>query len=169
MVAANMYHAKLDTRILPSLSQQRVALVGIGNQLRGDDGAGPEVLNELMRLAGERVTFKQVQQLDIGLAEWLGNFDIVLFIDASLRISGIEITELTDRFPHAKQLPSHELDPGLLAQLCQTLFNDNTRFFLIEIGAQQFDINQSLSQAVQQKVHYVSNTLLHWLQHPIAS
>jgi hydrogenase maturation protease len=58
-------HPVWRTRLLEALAgvRDRVDLVGVGNQLRGDDGFGPEVISELRTRLGESPPGLRIHQV----------------------------------------------------------------------------------------------------------
>ena len=97
----------------------RPAVIGFGNTLRKDDGAGVYAAARIAAEADGADVF-MVQELTPELALSLSGRDLVLFVDASTRA-----TELTIR-PVSASSASHHADhallPGDIVSLCGGLF-----------------------------------------------
>ena len=62
-------------------------VIGYGNDLRSDDGAGRVVADRLDALALPDVTVRSVIQLTPELALEIAKFDTVVFVDASVEVA----------------------------------------------------------------------------------
>jgi len=63
--------------------KKRVLIAGIGNRLRGDDGFGPRVVEELARVGLPRgVELRDLGLARVTLAQDLEGFDMVVLVDA---------------------------------------------------------------------------------------
>ena len=65
------------------LAGKRFGVVGVGNAMRGDDGAGPEVVAELMK-RGFKLPCVDATEVPENYAGWVPKHDIeaVVFVDA---------------------------------------------------------------------------------------
>ncbi|MCS6955032.1 MAG: homospermidine synthase, partial [Candidatus Calescibacterium sp.] len=59
----------------------KVIVVGIGNDLRGDDGIGPEFIRRIKGVDKLVSNFP-----DLSIAEKIKDYDIVFFVDASIDV-----------------------------------------------------------------------------------
>jgi len=125
----------------------RVLLYGIGNDLRGDDGAGVRVAHALEGRVAWRV--RALHGLTPELADELADADIALFVDAD--------ADLTLERPTWRRHPSgspagsavplmgHALDvPGLL-RLTAWLFDRTPAAATLSLPARSFDLGETLS------------------------
>lgn len=112
---------------MSSLSDQKLAVIGLGNTLRRDDGIGIHVL-ALLQEALERkdVSFLNFGIASFGLINYISDFRRVLLIDAidaDLAPATLRIFSLHEATYHAKdkKVSSHELSLADLLNLYQIL------------------------------------------------
>lgn len=70
-------------------------VVGYGNDLRSDDGAGRVVADRISALELPGVSVRSVVQLTPELALEMAEVNTVIFVDASVEVSEITATEVT--------------------------------------------------------------------------
>jgi len=130
---------------------KRALVIGYGNTLRGDDGAGVLAAE---RLAGRfsDVDVLTVHELQPELAETMSGYREVVFLDAAVQGSAIHSEVIT---PAADSRPdgSHSHSPGSLLSLCSALFGRAPeRSLLIAIPGQEFEFSEQLSPFTQAMV-----------------
>jgi hydrogenase maturation protease len=130
-------------------------VIGYGNSLRGDDGVGRQVAEQVAAWNLPQVSSLSVHQLTPELAELIAHTDVVLFVDASLRDGNqteaqIERLQATDL-----HLPSDHLwtANGLL-QLAQLLYGASPVAYQIWIPARQFDYGTTLSATTREGLNW---------------
>lgn len=112
-------------------------VIGYGNTLRGDDGAGPLVAG---RLGGDAIA---CHQLTPELAERISQARRVIFVDAH---AGVPAGKIAIRRVAARSTASiHSFDPASLLCWSQQLYGRAPEAFLIGIGGESFDLGESLS------------------------
>lgn len=91
----------------------RVAVVGIGNTLAGDDGAGIHVVRELRQRwsGGPGVLFYELECDVLGVADLLPGLDRLIFVDAVAGTTPGEIVVTRDA-PRAFAPSFHQTDIG---------------------------------------------------------
>jgi hydrogenase maturation protease len=127
-------------------------LLGYGNTLRSDDGAGVRAAEELSRaLPGARLVVRHELQLE--LAETIAQFDDVFFLDASG--TGEHEVRALPVVPE-ESVPntgSHTCSPGALLGLCRSLYGRMpARTTLVTIPAESFDFGEELSAFTRAKL-----------------
>lgn len=139
-------------------------IVGIGNTLRRDDGAGVAVV-ERLRLVLERTSAVLVttHQLLPELAEEAAPVRDVVFIDARMGISPGRVTveEVEqDAKPQAAGV-GHYVTPAQLLAISRALYGGSAdqRAFVIGIGASDMDHGEGLSMVVHHAVSRVTDML----------
>jgi hydrogenase maturation protease len=141
-------------------------VIGIGNPLRGDDGAGALLAEQaaVMTAAhGARpVAVRSVQQLTPELAAELAGLDAVLFIDAWAGADGGQAA-LVAVHPVIATPRSHHLEPGALLTLAQTLYGHAPRAHLLRVPAQAFGHGIALSEQLQRALPRARVLLKQWL------
>ncbi len=135
-------------------------VIGIGNPLRGDDGVGA--------LLAQEVGGCHVQQLTPELAAELAPLERVLFIDAWLAAPGA-IPRLDPLLPGdgqgSAQLASHHLDPAQLLTLSQALYGRAPQGWWLRIPAWALAHGQELSPALLSSLPAARALRQTWLAH----
>ncbi len=145
-------------------------VIGFGNTLRSDDGAGPVVAKLLAdRLAAEQasgVVALAVIQLLPELAENISRSKCVIFIDASVKVpvGRLDVGRIQSHRPeeHPSRLGHHETPERLLA-ICEKVFGDVPPAFVLAIGAASLELGSHLSRAVKPAVRELANHLFEGL------
>ncbi len=124
-----------------------VLVIGYGNPGRGDDGAGPALVERLeaLRDRGELAdVFDTVTdyQLQIELAEDLNGRELVIFADAAEGLEApFEIRPVSAR--RDRSYTSHELTPAALLDVQRRAFGCNPAASLvIAIAGSRFELGQ---------------------------
>jgi hydrogenase maturation protease len=120
-------------------------VIGYGNSLRGDDGAGPEAARLVGKLDLPGVTVIECHQLLPEHAEVISQVGRVVFIDAHvdlppgrIEVGGVSVSE-------NPQLGSHASDPESLLALSKALYDRVPEATLIAIPARDFELREGLS------------------------
>lgn len=134
-------------------------VIGYGNPLRGDDGAGPEAACRVERLGLPGVIVIETHQLLPEHAEVLSNHDRVVFIDAHIDLAREEIDISPVNLADNPQIGSHASDPASLLALAKALYGRAPEATLIALPARDFDLREGLSplaeSAVEQAITHV--------------
>ena len=137
---------------------QRVLIIGIGNTLRRDDGAGcflAEALAASLKGRGLDVATLLVQQLTPELAEEIADSSAstIFFADVAADATTAQVTPLLapDDFDAAGD--SHHLAPDLLMAIAQRLYGVSTPAWLVTVPGVDFGHGEGLSQAAQRGIH----------------
>ena len=138
-----------------SARHQRTPLViGIGNSLRGDDGVGA--------LLAEQVGGRSVQQLTPELAAELAELGAVLFIDAWLAPAGAA-PRITVISLAAGAAESHRLEPAQLLAISQALYGRAPAAHLLQVPATRFEHGTTLSVELQAALPQAQELMQGWL------
>jgi hydrogenase maturation protease len=143
---------------------KRTCVVGIGNPLRSDDGAGPYICQLLQEKKIQDVHFIVTQQLDMGLAEELSKYDRVIFADASLELETFSFLPMQLEFHAQTQSFSHQINASILASLTSQLYKRNTQFYICAIGAANFEMGNLVSISARKNAQDAVALLSQWLQ-----
>lgn len=154
-----------------------ILLIGYGNDLRQDDGAGlilAERLEQAWRNQGVAVKLLPVHQLTPELAAEIAEPGIstVVFVDARVIAAGevgpqVQMQSL-NREPLSPSL-GHHLDPATLLLYADRLYGRRPSAWLITVPAVDFGYTENLSQITQQALataHTLPAELLARLQIP---
>jgi len=123
-------------------------LIGYGNELRGDDAAGPALARAAEGTAGVRAL--AVRQLTPELAAEVARADAVVFADACPGTTAAESVPLTPRC-HSIAL-GHACDPSWLLGLAATLYGRCPGAWLLALPAVRFDLGAGLSPEAERGV-----------------
>ena len=137
--------------------------MGYGNPARGDDGLAPAFIERLRHLNLAGVETRVEYQLCVEYALELGNYERVVFVDASL--------ETTPPFRHAllgpdaaRHLDTHGLSPGALIFLAETLFGGVPSASLLAISGYQFQpFVESLCPAAEKNLSLALEYFVGWI------
>ena len=128
-----------------------ILIIGYGNGLRGDDGAGPLAARELRRRG---LAARDVHQLTPELAEALSRVALAVFIDAGADLAPGQVRAVTvaegDRAP-----VDHHATPGGLLRLSREVYGRAPHAVLITIGGASYECGSRLSSAARRAVGQV--------------
>ena len=126
-----------------------VLILGYGSTLRGDDGLGPRAAKELRRSLGPPCfDVRVLHQLTPELADDLAAVNAVLFIDASAEGTPGELSVGRVQIP-ADALVTHQMTPGALLALTESLGGSTPIGFALSIAGGSFALSEDLSPTVE--------------------
>lgn len=125
-----------------------VLLVGVGNTLRRDDGAGAAVTGRFAHRPDCRVLV--VHQLLPELADELAGCGRVVFVDAAVDTTGVRLARLS---PSARPPGfGHAGDPAWLLGLCEALHGRAPEAWLLTVPAHDLGYGEGLGAATASAV-----------------
>jgi hydrogenase maturation protease len=124
-------------------------VIGYGNELRGDDGAGPRVAREVAEWNRADVCGVAVPQLTPELAPLLADAERVVFVDAAADGS-VGWRRLQPAIGSAAL--GHTSDPSWLLELARELYGWMPAAWLTTIPAQNLDHGFTLSTIAQHRI-----------------
>ena len=127
-------------------------VIGYGNTLRSDDGAGPEVARCLAELGLPGVEILMAHQLLPEHAEMMSHYPRVVFVDACADLSLREVEMLRVEASDDPNLDPHASDPGALLALSMRLFDGDSEAWLVRIPCESFELGEELSHTVQEAI-----------------
>lgn len=135
-------------------------ILGIGNPLRGDDGLGWVVAEQLARANEQDCAVQCVHQLTPELAQQLATADLAIFIDASCEGKPGDI-HIRQVFPASQIGPvgMHHLTPEELMALTIALYGRCPLVVAVTITGADFSLSESLSPLVEREVSPVCELL----------
>jgi hydrogenase maturation protease len=155
----------------------RDLLIGIGNPLRGDDGVGALLVEELAEdlggLSTSRAELKVVHQLTPELACAVAGVHRVLFVDACvaartvapwLEVLPPEACAEASAEDGAAGLDPHQLQPASLVALAHVLYGWRGEATLLRVPAFAFPHGPGLSASVQEVMPEARWLVRRWLQ-----
>lgn len=123
-------------------------IIGYGDTLRSDDGAGPRVAELFAATDGVAVRIRG--QLVPELADDMRGREVVVFIDASATVApgAVAVRRLTTTDAPKGQGLTHHVSPEGLMLLAERLYGARPAAFLVAIGAASFALGEDLSPSV---------------------
>jgi hydrogenase maturation protease len=130
-----------------------ILIIGYGNTLRSDDGAGQLVAEKIDNLEWENVRTITVHQLTPELAFHIAESEKVIFIDAyscteneaKLKIESLNLEENQVILPHS-------INPTSLLNLSHKLYNKLPPAWWVLIPAISFDFGENISAITNQNI-----------------
>jgi hydrogenase maturation protease len=143
-----------------SATEGKLLLIGFGNELRGDDGAGCRVVRRLegclRRRLGRLAMVLVVPQLLPELAEPIGRARLVIFVDASCLLSPGQVQRKVLRAAAAAgSSMAHHLSAQGLLGMARALYGRAPSAWLYAIGGGSFGYQTELSAPARRAVGHV--------------
>jgi hydrogenase maturation protease len=150
-----------------------ILIIGYGNSLRRDDGAGPALARSVKERCGDGdVRALEVHQLAPELADEIASPDVtaVLFMDASVARNEnqdqesrecVEIQKLESKV--SSQSFGHHFDPSTLLAYAEHLYGKHPKAWLISIPGEDFDFGEGFSDAARSSLAVAEEKVLELL------
>ncbi len=134
-------------------------VIGYGNTLRSDDGAGQKVAEKIAQWELPEVRSLAVHQLTPELAEDISQADAVIFIDAVATNSENSISVQIQQLQVADNDTSlgHSCNPRSLLSVTQVLYGKVIKAYWVLIPAVNFDFGEELSSLTQRGIDLALN------------
>ncbi|MDY7014659.1 MAG: hydrogenase maturation protease [Cyanobacteriota bacterium] len=134
----------------------KIAILGYGNDLRGDDGAGPQVARMFADRALPGVQSLALHQLTPDLAQILSEVELAIFVDAypvELNSSISPDVQWHRLVPQSSTLTSnHSSNPAQLLELARFLYDSYPTAWLVAIPATNFEFGEVFSPVTRRGV-----------------
>ncbi len=129
----------------------RVFVIGFGNPLRGDDGAGRRVVSELESglMDGVNVELRECIQLLPEHAADVANADLVFFADASLLDEPGKVVLREVYGEDGDGGVNHFGSPEDVLKKARDLYGAKCRAYVCSIGGRDFGLSEELSPQVR--------------------
>jgi hydrogenase maturation protease len=127
-------------------------VIGYGNTLRSDDGAGVRVAEAVATWDLPHVTARSVQQLTPEIAATLAGADLVVFVDARLAEVGGEVAISRIRPASSVGRTGHISDPRSILALAEWLYGRSPEAWLIGVPAVHLSLGEALSETAARGV-----------------
>jgi hydrogenase maturation protease len=144
-------------------------IIGFGNTLRSDDGAGVRAAEKLAeRLPGADVVTLHGLQPEI--AEMIARYDTLVFIDAAIDAAEVTVTPVRSDL-RTQPRSSHGFSPGEILALSHSLYGRRPRRVLLAtIPATTFAFGEQVSHAMRERFDNCVERIVRELEHsPAAS
>jgi hydrogenase maturation protease len=138
----------------------KTLVIGYGNSLRGDDGVGSWVAEQMAAQHWPEVRSLAIHQLTPELAADLAEVEIVYFVDAWISKDTQVQPRLQRLFPDSTGTTcDHSWNPGLLLALTKTLYDHEPIAYQWLIPVVQFEHGTSLSAIARDGADWVITSL----------
>lgn len=127
----------------------KVLVIGYGNTLRSDDGAGQRVAMLVEDWQLPQVRSLAVHQLTPELSAELATAQIVIFVDAYPDCSTVQLHSLSDEVMETTDRLGHTSNPRSLLNLAKTLYDATPTAWWVLIPAVNFDFGEEFSPTTQ--------------------
>ncbi len=125
---------------------RKILLIGFGNEYRRDDGLGIKLL-DLINGDIEKI---KVQELTFDVAEVLKDYDVVIFIDASIDGEEVIIRKIEEKKIFSPF--THHTSCEELLSWTRTLYGKNPDFYLLSLRGYDFDFGEELSEKAKENL-----------------
>jgi hydrogenase maturation protease len=147
-VARRRPKAVAVTETPPPAAAPDLLVIGYGNTLRRDDGAGPRVAEAVAALKLPGVRTIACHQLSPEQADDIARARAVIFVDASVEAPAE--TELRRIEPgETTQLMAHAADPRTMLALARDVFGHAPRAWLLTIPVVKMGFGETLAPETQ--------------------
>ncbi len=133
-------------------------MIGYGNTLRSDDGAGAVIAQEIERERFVGVEVRTCQQLHMELVSEFADYDRVILADAC--IDGEEVT--LSRISSSSQsnlTSSHHLGPEFLLRLSEITNSRSPELYICMVRGESFGFGERLSEKMVRRTREAANRI----------
>ena len=140
----------------------QLLVIGYGNEMRGDDAAGPMVAREIAACGFDRIQALPVPLLLPDLALDMAEADKVVFVDASLRCPGGRIRLSPVVGTSKRPTLAWPYSPAVISALFEFLHSRRSRSWLLEIPALEFEFGEHLSAPTAAAIQSAVRLICRW-------
>ena len=129
---------------------QEILVIGYGNSLRSDDGAGISVAETLAQQQRENLRSLAVHQLTPELAADIANSDKVIFVDAAINLASVTVQSLEPE-PRGGEF-GHTGNPRSLLFLTQAVYGLVPPAWWVLIPGVNFEFGEQFSAITEEGI-----------------
>lgn len=133
-------------------TDQKILLIGIGNNCRGDDGLGWKFVELVESMGLDFIDHEFRYQLQVEDAALIGKYDVVYFVDATyenLR-NGFALRPCVAF--HEESFSTHAQSPGAILKLANGLYKKFPVAFIVAICGVEWGLQNNLSEAAEKNL-----------------
>lgn len=146
-------------------SAVKVLVQGIGNPSRGDDALGPMLIERLSEGWVEGAFDKEwLYQLQIEQAEQWSHYDVVVVLDAHVRIDEPIVWRELEPSGETTSFSTHALSPQAVVTLNRQYYEKHPTVYLLGLQSESFGLGESLSPKAERALEAADATLARFLQ-----
>lgn len=147
---------------MSGIHMTNTCIVGIGNTLRSDDGAGAYVCEKLAQKNIPGVHVITTHQLDTNMIEELIGFTQVIFVDASMDAKDVSLQQITKDNTQPQSF-SHHINAAMLAGLADQLYAAKTKFYICAVPAINFNLGNTLTKETKKNATKAVALVFKWI------
>ena len=121
-------------------------VIGYGNDLRGDDAVGPQVVDKIAEMDLANVRTITGFQLLPEMAAEAAEADSVVFVDAAVDLLQVSVERIVHMAPSAI---THIGSPHELISLSRAVYGSDPAAWFVKIPALQFELGAPLSELTE--------------------
>lgn len=133
-------------------TDQKILLIGIGNNCRGDDGLGWKFVELVEAMGLDFIDHEYRYQLQVEDAALISEYDVVYFADASYEKMdrGFELRPCIAS--DEEQVSTHAQSPGAILKLTNNLYQKYPRSYILAICGESWELQTTLSEAAERNL-----------------
>lgn len=133
-------------------TDQKILLIGIGNNCRGDDGLGWKFVELIETMGLDFIDHEYRYQLQVEDAALISEYDVVYFVDASYEKldKGFELRPCLAS--DEEQVSTHAQSPGAILKLANNLYQKYPEAYVLAISGESWELQNSLSEAAERNL-----------------
>jgi len=145
-----------------------ILVYGIGNPGRQDDALGLLLTEKIEKWARKQnyrfIHTEQTYQLNIEDAELISHYDLIVFLDASVR-KDVCCDLIEKVIPQLRtDFSMHSVTPSFVAGLAEKLFSGNPEVFQMHIKACEFNFMEPLTPKAEENLENAFNSLKDFIE-----
>jgi hydrogenase maturation protease len=133
-------------------TDQKILVIGVGNNCRGDDGLGWKFVELVEVMDLDFIDHEYRYQLQVEDAALISEYDVVYFVDASYEKmeKGFELRPCI-AFDE-ERVSSHAQSPGTILKLANNLYKKFPEAWVLAIGGESWELETSLSEVAERNL-----------------
>lgn len=140
----------------------RMLVIGYGNTLRSDDGAGTWVVEAVAKMNLPGVRTLSCPVLGPELAEPVSEAERVVFVDAAMDTRKVELRRVAAA--DSSQLMAHTAEPATVLALARDVFGYVPRAWLVTLPVENMGVGETLSSITQRAVRTAARKISYLLR-----
>jgi hydrogenase maturation protease len=139
-----------------------ILIIGIGNTLRGDDGIGAYICQQVDKWNLPGLHTMMVHQLQTELLDEFLQYDHIIIADASASGEAVDFYPL-DKEKTGPVAGSHHMNAAMLAALGNQLFKKDFSIMICAVKAADFEMGHPLSATALSNAGHALVMLKEWM------
>ena len=133
-------------------TDQKILLIGIGNNCRGDDGLGWKFVELVEAMGLDFIDCEFRYQLQVEDAAMISEYDVVYFVDASYEVLMDGFTVRPCEAGSQEQFSTHTQGPEAILGLVNSLYKKFPKAHVLAIGGESWELETNLSETAKKNL-----------------